>query len=249
MEYAGTIRCSPRVQQVVFTRRHEPFSARREAQWKHAALVQVKLVFVGFGCVEDFNVRVFHADSEPITWKRRKKLASCQRLAVFLKVWNQNFKFLSTFSTYQSGNIQARRSVSWSRVVAAVYLPVDPMTSPCCQDRLSIISNHPGWCRCKKRRRYVLGTVAPVYCYSDPIRRCCHHYSTRNTLWSRARWLRRNKLVQRTSIRLWCVVSDSQDPRSIGLKLRRRRWAYDHRAKVSQIGCSCRVAFKGGHWN
>lgn len=182
---------------------------------------------------------------------KRGKLTICQRIfsKYFYKFEARILNFTQNLSTYQSGNNQARRSVSWSRVVAAVCLPEDPKTSRCCQDHPSTISNHPGWCRCTKRRPYVLGTVAPVYCCSDPTRRCCHHYSTRNTLWSRARWLRRNKPVQRTSIRLWCVVLDSQDPISRGLKLRRRQWAFGHQAKVSQIGCSCRVAIRDGHSN
>lgn len=56
LEYAGAIRCSPRVQQVIFTRRHEPLSACRETQRENTALVQVKLVFIGFGGVENLDM-------------------------------------------------------------------------------------------------------------------------------------------------------------------------------------------------
>jgi hypothetical protein len=66
LEYAGTVGRSPCVQQVVFARRHEPLAARRESQRENAAFVQVQLVFVGFGGVQDFDVGVLHADSKPI---------------------------------------------------------------------------------------------------------------------------------------------------------------------------------------
>lgn len=69
LEYAGTVRCSPCIQQIIFAGRHEPLSAGREAQRQDATLVQVKLVFVGFGGVKHFDVRVLHSNCEPIAWK------------------------------------------------------------------------------------------------------------------------------------------------------------------------------------
>lgn len=114
---------------------------------------------------------------------------------------------------YQSGSSPMRRFESWNRVVEVVDPLEDPTTSPCCQVHPSTISNHPDWYRCTMHRLCVPGTVSPACCYSDPTLRCCRRYNTRNKLWSRVRWLRRNKLVRLMLIRLWFEVSDSQDPK------------------------------------
>jgi hypothetical protein len=67
LEYAGTVGCSPRVQQIVLPRRNEPLPAGGESQTQHATLVQMQLVLVGLGGVEHFHVGILHADGEPLT--------------------------------------------------------------------------------------------------------------------------------------------------------------------------------------
>jgi len=56
LEYRSTVRCAPRIQQIVFACRHEPFTARGETQGQYARLVQVQLVFVRFQGVQNFDV-------------------------------------------------------------------------------------------------------------------------------------------------------------------------------------------------
>jgi len=65
LEYGSAVRCAPRIKQIVFARRHKPFTTRRKAQRKHARLVQMQLVFVRFEGVQHFDVGVLHADCQP----------------------------------------------------------------------------------------------------------------------------------------------------------------------------------------
>ncbi|CAG9133215.1 unnamed protein product, partial [Plutella xylostella] len=62
LEYASPVGGPPRVEQVVLAGGHEPLAAGREPQRQHARLVQVQLVAVRFARVQDFYVRVLHAD-------------------------------------------------------------------------------------------------------------------------------------------------------------------------------------------
>lgn len=48
LEYRSAVRRAPGVQQVVFARRHEPFTARGETQGQYTRLVQMELVLVRF---------------------------------------------------------------------------------------------------------------------------------------------------------------------------------------------------------
>lgn len=66
LEYASTIRRPPGIQQIVFSRRNEPLSARREPQTEHATLVQMELILVRLVGVKYLHVRVLHADREPL---------------------------------------------------------------------------------------------------------------------------------------------------------------------------------------
>jgi len=65
LEYGSAVRCAPRIQQIVFARRNEPFTARRKAQRQHARLMQVQLILVWFESVQHFDVGVLHADGQP----------------------------------------------------------------------------------------------------------------------------------------------------------------------------------------
>lgn len=65
LEYGSAVRCAPRIKQIVFARRHKPFTTCRKAQRKHAWLVQMQLVFVRFEGMQHFNVGVLHADCQP----------------------------------------------------------------------------------------------------------------------------------------------------------------------------------------
>ena len=188
LEYAGAVRCSPCVQQIIFTRWDEPLSTCCKAQWENATLMQVQLIFVWFCCVKHFNMWILHSNCQPITYKNIS--------------WNYDLWTSMIEPNYLSDNIQERRFVSWSRVVEVVDLLEDPTISQCYPDRPSIILTHQGWCQCTTHHPCVLGIVSRVYCCSDPIRQCCHRYSTRSKLLSRVKWLRRNMLVRLMSIRL-----------------------------------------------
>lgn len=66
LEYASTVRRPPGIQQIVFSGRNEPLSARREPQTEHATLVQMELILVRLVGVKHLHVRVLHADREPL---------------------------------------------------------------------------------------------------------------------------------------------------------------------------------------
>lgn len=66
LEYAGTVRCSPCVKQVVFAGGNEPFAAGGKAQRQNAALVQMQLILVRFRCVQHLHMRVLHTHSQPV---------------------------------------------------------------------------------------------------------------------------------------------------------------------------------------
>ena len=69
---------TPTIQQIIFAGRHEPLARVGELKRQHAALVQIKLVFVLRLCaVQHLYVTAFHADRQPIasrTVAKRKYL-------------------------------------------------------------------------------------------------------------------------------------------------------------------------------
>ena len=60
LEYAGSVRSTPRIQQVVLSRADEPLSTVGELEGENAAVVEVQLVLVGFGMVQHFHVAALH---------------------------------------------------------------------------------------------------------------------------------------------------------------------------------------------
>lgn len=68
LEYTGTIRRSPSVQEIVFAGGHEPLAACCETKGEHTTFVQMQLIFVGLGRVKHFYVRVFHSNCQPVAY-------------------------------------------------------------------------------------------------------------------------------------------------------------------------------------
>ena len=66
LEDGGSVGSSPGVQQVVLSCRDEPLAAVSELERENTALVEVELVFVGLGRMENLNVGVLHSDRQPV---------------------------------------------------------------------------------------------------------------------------------------------------------------------------------------
>ena len=57
---AGSVRRAPGIEQVVFAGASEPLATVGKLQWQHAALMQMKLILVGFGLVQHLHVTALH---------------------------------------------------------------------------------------------------------------------------------------------------------------------------------------------
>lgn len=68
LEYGGAIRCSPCIQQIIFSSRHKPFTACGKLQTKYAAFMKMQLILVRLWCMQYFNIWILHTDSKPITF-------------------------------------------------------------------------------------------------------------------------------------------------------------------------------------
>ena len=67
LKYASTVRRAPGVQQIVLACADKPLSAVGEFERQHAAVMQVKLVFVRLGMVQHFDVAVLHSETQATT--------------------------------------------------------------------------------------------------------------------------------------------------------------------------------------
>lgn len=67
LENASTIRRAPSIQIVVFSGGNEPLSGLGKLERKDAALVQIELILVGLGSVEDFDCGAFHTNRQPLS--------------------------------------------------------------------------------------------------------------------------------------------------------------------------------------
>lgn len=66
LEYSGSIRSPPSIEQVIFSSTHKPFTTIGKLQGEHTALAEVQLVLVRLIHVQDFHVAAIHANSQPL---------------------------------------------------------------------------------------------------------------------------------------------------------------------------------------
>lgn len=65
LEYRCAIGGAPGVQQVILARRDEPLASIGKPEWEDTGLVEVELVFIWLGDMQDLHIGTFHSHCQP----------------------------------------------------------------------------------------------------------------------------------------------------------------------------------------
>lgn len=86
LEDGGAVGCPPRIQQIVLAGADEPLAASGKLEREHATLVQVQLVLVRLVAVQHLDVRVLHADGQPLARRAVTQREDLRREVVLLQL-------------------------------------------------------------------------------------------------------------------------------------------------------------------